>query len=604
MHYKVKSIQQLQTKKHVIKFEKIDKSKKIAIQIKSHNELRKHELNRYLDILLRYAKYKIFPLIGIITKDMIIRMKKYDKLFLIFENNFLIGFIYYQNLTYNFKKELLGDDIDDFKSKSNINNYLINWFFWSNDITPYIFNKSVEMLKKYNNIGNGNFLITRFTQLKFNSNIFFKIKPLLDYKNSEEYNHHIKLGFTYTGFHTNNINEEINIFSKRYINKVSVHDFFPLFVISRQISNIGKTKLFDEEILRLDNLISILEKNNLIQINNISKHALDNTFTLIINRDICSLNNSFPYEHNFITNFIRNDLGNSHIVKNYFFLYFRIKEYLKKEGLDNTILKKQFAEIIVSLDRVKEVFNEVKRPYVGLMSYSLKATPSSIINAGFKDADNFFEYLNNSKYNLEYGFICRSFNFLNNLLPVKSKTNYFLSCMVMFVYNNNELKTYVYNDLSLLIFKETDQDIYSNIEFSGKTFLFEPIVFNKDGQQYFDEKIDFDDIMVKFRKLALLISKIYKKEICANINQINGFVITRLSTRLIKEDNNIYPVIYSILAGLYFFDNYRENRLQIKWIYDLAISPILDDNEKNKMEYEFEITPSEKEAIKLAYQPV
>jgi hypothetical protein len=207
------------------------KQGKNNIQFKNINNYSKYELEKYVPIITRNTKHIYMPILGFFSINIIMKLKKFDRCFFVLKNNSIIGCILFHNLTYNFKHNMLGNQVDnkDFKSKSDITTYMMNWLFWSDSITPIIFNRSISLLKNINKLENKNIIITTFTFIHFKqSNILSelsqvsqlslqeqlfntaigKYKPIIEYTNSDEYKLLIKLGFTYCGYHSN-INDEL-----------------------------------------------------------------------------------------------------------------------------------------------------------------------------------------------------------------------------------------------------------------------------------------------------------------------------------------------------------------------------------------------------------
>jgi hypothetical protein len=342
-----------------------------------------------------------------------------------------------------------------------------------------------------------------------------------------------------------------------------------------------------------------LEHSKLFKIENVNRYALDNLFTFYIptstENDLCTKNKTVPYEYNFITNYINNTLGNSHIIGNYPFLYFAVREYL---GMNSNILKKQFAEVITSYDRLITAFKE--KSFIGIVTFSINNNYIGI-SGGFNNLDKLNEFINKYHSHNINGFYIRNCEFLKNLYPVKSKTNYFIAAHLIFVLNKNKLNVYASHTCGLLIFKETDEELHSNKETIYKEFLYPPMNLNYFANEYFDESIDVNDIMLKIRQLCTIIGKVYKKYATLNINQINGFLIIHPWIRLIKDPQTqeIYPIVYDITADFVFSSKDEPNRKQSQWIYELAISPILNENQRVIFDHSA-MTESEK----LSYQPL
>ena len=586
------------------------------IQLKNINNYSKYELEKYAPIIVRNTQNVYMPLLGFFSINIIMKLKKFDRCFFVFQNNIIIGCIFFHNLTYNFKHNMLGNQVDtkDFKSKSDINTYLMNWLFWSDSITPTIFNRSISYLKNINKLENKNIIITTFTFIHFKqSNVLSelsqvsqvslqeqlfntaigKYKPIIEYSNSDEYKLLTKLGFTYCGYHSNINDEVLNIFTIRYINKCNSNDFQQVYIITRQIDS------DPEYFIRTDNFKNFLEQSKLFKIKNVNRYALDNLFTFYIptstENDLCTKNKTVPYEYNFITNYINNTLGNSHIISNYVFLYFAVREYL---GTNSNILKKQFAEVITSYDRLVEAFKG--KSFVGILSFFINDNYLGV-SGGFNNLDKFNEFINKYYSNNVNGFYIRNCEYIKNLYPVKSKTNYIIKTHLIFVLNKNKLNVYAYHMCGLAIFKETDEELNSNKETIYREYLCSPMYFNNVANEYFDESIDVNDIMFKIRQLCTIIGKVYKKYATLKINQMNGFLIIEPSIRLIKDPQTqeIYPIFYNITSDFTLSSKDEGNKKQSQWIYELAISPILDENQRVIFDHS---TMSESE--KLSYQPL
>lgn len=171
----------------------------------------------------------------------------------------------------------------------------------------------------------------------------------------------------------------------------------------------------------------------------------------------------------------------------------------------------------------------------------------------------------------------------------------------MFVLNKNKLNVYVYHTCGLLIYKETDVELFSNKVIDFKEFLYPPTYFNHYAHEYFDDSLDVNDIMFKFRQLCTIIGKVYKKYATLNINQIYGFAIVHPLIKLIKDPQTqeIYPILYTIHPDFLLSSEDEPNRKQSQWIYELAISPIINENQRVIFDHST-MTESEK----ISYQPL
>ena len=66
-----------------------------------------------------------------------------------------------------------------------------------------------------------------------------------------------------------------------------------------------------------------------------------------------------------------------------------------------------------------------------------------------------------------------------------------------------------------------------------------------------------------------------------------------------KKCSKIYPIFYNITSDFTLSSKDEGNKKQSQWIYELAISPILDENQRVIFDHS---TMSESE--KLSYQPL
>ena len=107
--------------------------------------------------------------------------------------------------------------------------------------------------------------------------------------------------------------------------------------------------------------------------------------------------------------------------------------------------------------------------------------------------------------------------------------------------------------------------------------------------------------MIKIRKLCSIIGKAYKKYATLNINQMNGFLVLHPMIRLIMDSQtkNIYPLLYSINPEFVLSSKDENNKKQSRWIYELAISPLLNENDR----YIFDKSTLSESEI-LSYQPL
>jgi hypothetical protein len=87
-----------------------------------------------------------------------------------------------------------------------------------------LFKNIIDKFRKLNNLYNKNIILTVFKYLHFNNynqDILFKYIPIVTYKNSSEYKNLRNLGLDYNGYHLTMYNEILNLYSVRYIKKLS-----------------------------------------------------------------------------------------------------------------------------------------------------------------------------------------------------------------------------------------------------------------------------------------------------------------------------------------------------------------------------------------------
>jgi hypothetical protein len=542
------------------------------------------DINKYelTDILQKiFLKNEKFPLIGYFTNDSILKILHPKMTFFIFKSNLFIGIIFFKNMTYDFKKSFLGSKyINDnqLKSKSNINNYLVNWIFIYNDVDKNLFDNVCNRFRKINNLMNKNIIITTLKNFSVKQNhendILYRFKYLFDYPTSYEYNKLINLGFNYNGYNILMHNDLMNIYSIKFINKnLSKDDFFPLYIISRQLKNAYS--------LDLTNIKKLLHTDGLISINNINRYSIDNTllfYTNQLDNEIYSVYSSIPYNFNFVMNYITNDLGNSHIIKKYSYLYFALRNDLEMNVKSNFQSKDLdfFCEIIISYDKAINLLN-IDGANLLLTIFPIQ-NYDTYLSIGFTNKKDFEEYIVNNEKKIPYGYYLRNYNFINKIFPLKNDTLYYVTPYLIFTFINQKLKCYVYKTIALIIFIEKIKDLFNNKEFINLNFLVRPQIFHESFNNFASRNVDVDDIYLKIRKLCSIIGKIYKKYVNLQINQIHGFCAIHPMIRLIEENNEIIPKLYNVNSNALIS---RSNNAEMsEWIYNIAIAPALYPNYK------------------------
>ena len=508
------------------------------------------------------------PLIGYLSIENLRKMIQSRKSFFIYKSNIFIGIIFFYNITYEFKKTLLGSKYifdKDLKSSSDVNNYIINWSFIHYDINKFLINTVIDIFRKINNLYNKNIIITLFKYLELKNNkldILFKYKPIINYKNSDEYKNLNNMGFIYNGYHITMHNELINLYSMRFINKLSRDDFFPTYIITRQF------KL--EPILNLNNIKKFLFNDGLITIKNINRFSIDNTILFNTNsvfNNITSIYGAIPYKFNFVINYITNKLGNMEIIKNYVQFYFAAKAIL-----GNNI--KYFCKIINSYDDALNILIN-NNGYLLLTPFDIITLPDiGYYFVGFNNKLLFEKYISENSNKVLHGFDIKDSTYINHMLELKTDTTYFILPYILFTYINNKLKCFVWKDIAFLIYKQKEKDFYNNINEMGiLDFLVEPQIFAETFNTYVKKPINIDKMIMKIKKVCSFVGKVYKKHVSLDINQIHGFTSIQLALHLIKDNDDIEPIVANI-RGTPPISN-SKNYEHSKWIYDLAILPAL-----------------------------
>ena len=130
------------TKKH------LSKKFKEIYQIKTPLDLDKSQFHNYFKQIASADNYN--HIIGYITIDKIFYFNN-NQTFLIYRNGLFLGMIYFQNLTYEFKKSILGSKyINDssLKSKSNINIYNMGWTLLAYDMNKILIDIVINKFRK------------------------------------------------------------------------------------------------------------------------------------------------------------------------------------------------------------------------------------------------------------------------------------------------------------------------------------------------------------------------------------------------------------------------------------------------------------------------
>jgi hypothetical protein len=320
--------------------------------------------------------------------------------------------------------------------------------------------------------------------------------------------------------------------------------------------------------LDLSNIKLNLSKDGLFTFKNIYSYAINNTLfyeTNVFNNGIASIYASVPYNFRFVMTYIINSLGNFHIVANYCNFYYAAKDIIGHENM------KYLVKVLDSYEDALELL-EKKNSKIVFVNYDIVAS-DVYIGIGFNNRVSFEEYVSKNIQRVLHGFFIRDFSWVDKLLRLKDDYAYFIRPYVLFTFINNELKCYVWKDLSLYIYENKEEDYYINKEFYNLKSLVPPLIFSESFNTYSTKKLNLDNITNKIRKVCALVGKTYKKYINLAINQIHGFASIKISLGILDINGNIEPIIQNMEDTGYIIPT--KNYEMSKWIYDLAISPAL-----------------------------
>lgn len=588
---------------------KTRKTRKINLHINT-NQTRDdfgYKVTSALDLdKLQFKKYyKIIvslnvsvPIIGYITLDK--SYKFYNRqTYFIFRNGFLIGMVFFHNLTYEFKKSILGQKfINDksFKSNANISNYIMGWVFSQNIMNKKIFNNLIYKFRSSNGLLKSNIiiLVLRSFNLTINQDdlkkldMFYRYKPIIEYPKSDEYREFTGYGLKYNGYHVNMHNNLLHLYSLRFIEKhLSCDDFFPTYIISRQFDNPYAVELF--------NIKRHLESDGIIRLNNYNRYCLDNFLVYYTNHydnGVASIYYSMPYKFQFIVNYMTNELGNSHIITNYNYLYLAISDMFgsKSKELNN------LSHLIYSFDDAMDILKRESSSII-MAIYPTAAFNYEYIGFTFTNQESFVDFINNNPYNKLNGYFLKNYSFNKDLFPITTGTLYNVVPYLIFVFINNKLKCYMYDIMGFLIFAEKYEELISSkrFNFNKYSFLHYPFRFHDKFNEFASKPQDLNKIAMQMRNICTIIGKVYKKYVNLLPNQIHGFRAIHPVMRLIKDvDGNAKPILFRIDHNPNI--SRSKNVEMSEWIYNVAIKPAI---------YKDYIPGSEPENINsLAYQPL
>jgi hypothetical protein len=587
--------------KHTKKYSKKNSNARFIRLDKLDNK----QYNNFVNLVKKHNNEKI-PFLGFWNTKLLNTLINDKKTYVIIQNNNIIGVVIFRNLTFEFKKKILGtENIYKDKNKLSLDSYLFYYRFFnleikqstnstnstnpSNKINLEQMNNSKKLEKIYlediinifinnDNLHNKDFILVLLNYFEYNIytlNITSKYKPIINYMLNEslKYKH---LGFIYNGYNLYLHREIIHVFTKRYIRKkITSTDFLPTYIISRQIDNYFA--------VQLDNIKLLLKEHQLQLLNNVKKFCIHNTllyYTNFLDNDIYSFTKSIPYDNYFIMNYITNELGNSHLICNYPYLYHSILHFYGKESKE----KYNFTEIIeLSEDAVKLLD---KKKQIILSAFNLYGD-LYIKNLYFNDSNKFIKYLNSNESKAFHdGFYIKDMTYNSYLLPIKNNNYYSLTKFILFTFINNEFKTYISQYSGLMVrkykyedlFKDKDDKDFKDIDFDSLSSHTYPDEY----QQMLINPLDNHDLDILNNKIienCKIIAKMYRTYVSLECNQIHGYRGIHVYMKPIKKPNNQYDVIVSDTAYYTIFSR-RYNYEMSAWIIENTIKPALIPNYK------------------------
>lgn len=539
------------------------------------NDVPFSEYNKYCKIIINMKSMESVPLLGLWTKKMIDTLKMQKNAYFIMENNNLAGIALFQNLSGEFRRNMLGKLANEFKSIADPSSI---FFYYTllhktneENIEKNIINKrTIDILFdkfiRANNLFNKNFVIILLQFLENQNDIIFhnlinKYIPIVDYifKGVEKIKN---LGFEYNGYHINLNNDIINVFMKRYIKSSGMvaSNYFPTYIITRQLDNYNASKMVNFE--------NMWNKENLYPVKNVYRYCLNNTlvyYTNFIDNEIYSIYKSTPYEFNYIINFITNELGNNHIICNYPILYNGLLNHYGEQSKELT----NFAPVVRNIDDVYNLLDN--KGLIILRNFNI--FNDNLVNVHcFNTKDKFHNFFINNSSRLQYGYYAINMSYALNQIPIKDNMSYFISKSIVFTYINNEFKVYVGSQGGILIrnFKVTDIFTDKELDYNLKILMF-PDDYKSLSDDISDK--DIEKISELITENCKIIGRMYRKHVTNDINQINGFRSIHVYLRPLRINGEI-KVVFFDTAYFNKLSN-RNNYEHSEWLNEIAIKPAL-----------------------------
>jgi hypothetical protein len=360
--------------------------------------------------------------------------------------------------------------------------------------------------------------------------------------------------------------EVFNLFTKRYIKELYPDDFYNTYIITRQLDNLFKINTLN---------LKMLYKNEIIYpLTNIFKFVIENTivyYTNTIFNQIYSIYKSVPYEFQFITNYITNELGNTNIICNYLFLNQAMNIFYG----ENSKECKAYPKIIKTRDEIIKFLD--KKHYLYIRNFYF-AQYSYIFHTQYHDKDKFLEFIDN--YNQDNkdnnGLIILDYTLVLNRIPLNNDHSYTFSKLLVFTYINNEFKAYVHPNLcGILVGEYNFLDLYNKPANEINDFV-KISIFPTDYPSLTKEPISEETINIIAEKTVencKNIARMYKKHVCLNPSQINGYKAIHVIMCPIKVENEYEVLVLN--TSYYALISNRVNLLQCEWYNEIAIKPAL-----------------------------
>ena len=522
-------------------------------------------------IIIEMKKNDRIPLLGYWTPILFNMLRMEGKTYIIYEKNVVMGIVLFKNLTYDFKSKILGkQNVSQFKSKADVSTYLLHYSLIYGNMNKALMDNILNIFIHQNNLQNKNFIVSLFLYLNYNDSsleIYNKYKPFIDFmfNGKKEYE---KLGFIYNGYHLTMHKEIFNVFTKRYIKELFSDDFYNTYIITRQLEYYN---------VNTSNLKMLYKNETIYPLINLFRFCIENSivyYTNTIYNQIYSIYKSVPYEFQFITNYIVNELGNINIICNYLFLNQAMNEFYGENSKECNA----FPKIIKTRDEIIKLLD--KKHYLFIRNFYLSSYSYVFYNQ-YNDKDKFLEFIDNQNKNNQNnqnhnGLIILDFTLLLNRIPLHNDYSYNFSKLLVFTYINNEFKAYTHpKNCGILIGEYKFLDLYNKPANEISDFI-KISIFPDDYPSLTKEPISEDAINIIDEKMVencKNIARMYEKHVCLEPSQINGYKAIHVIMCPIKVGNEYKVLVLN--TSYYALISNRANLEQCEWYNEIAIKPAL-----------------------------